>query len=169
MERGETVSGREVVRNVDVDRTAAREGIGGNDDSSIRGWSSSNAANTGATGAGAAAAARASDGPHKYVLQDAAGIKVVAFELGEGANQGSNAHACASNGKGIAGMRLGDPNCAIGMKMVIHQGTEIRRGILMLRKTDVKLLGGKVEVWDEAWKKGRKHGLMSSLSGERRT
>jgi RecQ-mediated genome instability protein 1 len=125
VERGEEVRGREIVRTVDVDNSDARGGA-----------------------AGATAPATASSrGPHKYVVQDANGSKVTAFEK-----------------ERIEKMGLGEKECLIGMKLVLKRGAAVRRGVVMLGKGDVNVLGGKVEAWDEAWKKGAKKRLMDAVS-----
>lgn len=60
MERGEEVRGREVIRTLPA---KVSEGIGDNP-----------------APANATSGARQSSGPHKYLLQDAKGMKVVTFE-----------------------------------------------------------------------------------------
>jgi RecQ-mediated genome instability protein 1 len=126
VERGEEVRGREIVRTVDVDGADARGGAAG-------------AALTPAVSSG---------GPHKYVLQDANGTKVVAWEKEK-----------------MQKMGLGDKEYVIGMKVVLKKGLLVRRGLLMLEKSYVNVLGGKVETWDEAWKKGAKKRLLDALPG----
>lgn len=124
VERGEEVRGREIVRVVDVDSSDARGGI-----------SPTNTAMT-----------ALNSGPHKYVLQDANGTKVVAFDQ-----------------ERIGTMTLENKACAVGMKLLLKKGCVVRRGLLMMRVADVKLLGGKIEAWDEAWKNGTKKRLMDAL------
>ncbi len=125
VERGEEVRGREIVRTVDMDNADSRAGV-----------------------AGAASTTIASSrGPHKYVLQDAKGTKVVAWEMEK-----------------IAKMSLADKECVIGMKVVLKKGSVVRRGLVMLEKGQVHVLGGKVEAWDEAWKKEVKKRLMDAVS-----
>lgn len=127
IERGEEVRGREIVRTVDVDSANAR-------------------------GAGAASTtAVSSRGPHKFVLQDAKGTKLVAFEKEK-----------------IAKMGLGDKECLIGMKVVVKKGAVVRRGIVMLSTSNVSVLGGKVDAWDEAWKKDAKKRLMDAVTRNER-
>lgn len=125
VERGEEVRGREIVRTVDVDSSAARGGAAG----------------------AASAALVTSRGPHKYVLQDAKGVKVVAFEKGK-----------------IEKMGMGNKECVIGMKAVLKKGSVVRRGVIMLTRDDVDVLGGKVEAWDEAWKKEAKKRLLDAVA-----
>ena len=124
IERGEEVRGREIVRTVDVDGADARGGAAGQ----------------------ASTPAVSSGGPHKYLLQDANGTKVVAWEKEK-----------------MQKMSLGDKECVIGMKIVLKNGLLVRRGLLMLEKNYVTVLGGKVEAWDEAWKKGAKQRLLDAL------
>lgn len=126
VERGEEVRGREIVRTVDVDGADARGGAAG----------------------AASPTAASSKGPHKYVLQDANGTKVVAWEKEK-----------------IEKMGLADKECVIGLKVVLKKGSVIRRGLVMLEKSQVNVLGGKVEAWDEAWKKETKERLMHAVSG----
>ena len=126
VERGEEVSGREIVRTVDVDSADARGGAAG----------------------AASTTAASSRGPHKYVLQDAKGTKVVAWEKEK-----------------IEKMGLRDKECVIGMKVVLKEGAMVRRGVVILRKGNVNVLGGKVEAWDQAWKKEAKKRLMDAVSG----
>jgi len=90
-------------------------------------------------------------GPHKYVLQDAKGTKVVAFEEGR-----------------IEKMGLGDKECVIGMKVLLKKGVVVRRGLVMLERGHVDVLGGRVEAWDEAWKTDAKKRLMDAVSGNGR-
>jgi RecQ-mediated genome instability protein 1 len=104
----------------------------------------------GAAGAVSTMAA-SSRGPHKYVLQDANGTKATAFEK-----------------ERIAKMGLGDRECAIGMKIVLKRECMVRRAVMMLGKGDVNVLGGRVEAWDEAWKKGAKKRLMDAVSADGR-
>lgn len=129
VERGEEVRGREIVRTVDVDSSDSRGGL-------VAGAASTTAAT--------------SRGPHKYVLQDAKGTKVVAWEKEK-----------------IAKMGLADKECVIGMKLVLKKGSVVRRGLVMLENGQVNVLGGKVEAWDEAWKKELKKRLTDAVSESR--
>lgn len=126
VERGEEVRGREIVRTVDVDNADAR-------------------------GSAAAAVTAVARGPHRYILQDARGTKVVAFEK-----------------ERIEKMGMGDRECAIGMKVVLKKGLVVRRGVAMLERGQVTVLGGKVEAWEEAWKKDAKKRLMEAVGGDGR-
>lgn len=125
VERGEEVRGREIVRTVDVDSSDARGGAAG----------------------AVSTMAKANRGPHKYVLQDAKGTKVMAWEMEK-----------------IEQMALGDKECVIGMKLVLKKGSLVRRGMIMLERAQVNVLGGRVEAWDEAWKGETKKRLMDAVS-----
>ena len=131
VERGEEVRGREIVRTVDVDNSDARGGA--------------------AAAVGAAAATIPAKGPHKYVVQDAKGTKMIAFEK-----------------ERIEKMGLCDRECAIGMKVVLKNGLVVRRGVAMLERAQVNVLGGKVEAWEESWKRGAKKRLMDGVGGDGR-
>lgn len=131
VERGEEVRGREIVRTIDVDNTDARGGAAALSNT------------TSGSGAGRS--------PHKYVLQDAKGTKVIAFEKEK-----------------IEKMGLGERECAIGMKMVLKKGAVVRRSIVMLERAQVNVLGGKVEAWEDAWKKGAKKRLEDAVGRDGR-
>lgn len=80
-----------------------------------------------------------SSGPHKLLLQDAKGIKVYAFEM-----------------KPVPGIGLSQ--LAIGAKLVLRDFT-VARGVIMLERKGVEILGGKVDAWDKKWKADRKENL----------
>lgn len=134
LERGETVRGREIIRNVDVD----------------------DADNTRNNTTGRPQEDRESNnnksrGPHRLVLQDAAGTKVMALEL-----------------KTVEGIAIG--KLPIGAKMLL-KNTVVGRGMALLTPDTVTLLGGKIEAMDTAWKKNRKENLLrqiDALNQERR-
>lgn len=134
LERGETVRGREIIRNVDVD----------------------DADNTRNNTTGRPQKDRESNnnksrGPHRLVLQDAAGTKVMALEL-----------------KTVEGIAIG--KLPIGAKMLL-KNTVVGRGMALLTPDTVTLLGGKIEAMDTAWKKNRKENLLrqiDALNQERR-
>lgn len=121
VERGETVRGREIIRNVNVDG-ADNEVRDGNSTTSDR---------------------SSTRGPHRLVLQDAAGTKVIALEL--------------VSIEGIASGKL-----PIGVKMVLRN-TIVGRGMVLLTPDTVTLLGGKIEAMDAAWRKTRKENLMARI------
>ena len=130
VERGEEVRGREVIRTLPAE---AGEGPGENP-----------------APANPAGGAGKSWGPHKYLLQDAKGTKVVAFEK-----------------VWIPRLGLGDDGLSIGMKVVLKAGCVVRRGVMMLVPENVTVLGGKVEAWDKSWKEGKKERLKRAVEQER--
>lgn len=83
-----------------------------------------------------------SNGPHKLLLQDAKGTKIYGFEV-----------------TGVDGIDL---NLGIGAKLVVKNMT-IARGVILLEPTSTQLLGGKVDVWDKAWRAGRKEALKAKV------
>lgn len=119
VERGEAVRGREIVRTVTVgDDSEAREnntGVGDN-----------------------------SNGPHRVILQDAAGIRAVAIEL-----------------RRIHGLAIG--KLQIGAKLILRDAT-IARGMVLLTPESVTLLGGKIESLDREWKESRKARLLARIA-----
>lgn len=86
----------------------------------------------------------ATHGPHRLVLQDAAGTRVVAFEL-----------------KPVEGVAIG--KLPIGAKLLLMDAT-VARGMVLLSPESVTLLGGKIEAIDAAWRKGRKANLLARLA-----
>jgi len=119
VEAGEEVRGREVIRTLPPEAT---EGP--------------------APAAPVASGAASGKGPHKYLLQDARGTVVSAFEKVT-----------------VPKLGLGDEGMCIGIKVMLKSGTVVRRGVVMLRPENVTVLGGKVEGWDDSWKAGRKDRL----------
>ncbi|GIK01333.1 hypothetical protein Aspvir_005367 [Aspergillus viridinutans] len=130
IERGEAIRGREIVRTVNVDEDseerAARTG-------NIR------TTNSAASGAGSN-----SNGPHRLILQDAAGTRAVAIEL-----------------KRVEGIGLG--KTPIGAKLLLRDAT-VARGMILLTPGSVTLLGGKIETLDQSWKEGRKAKLTARIT-----
>ncbi|KAJ9218909.1 hypothetical protein DTO027B5_976 [Paecilomyces variotii] len=140
VERGEAIRGREIIRTVNVDDTPTEE----HDRSTTNGTANTNGTNAtvnrttvdpGSNNAG--------NGPHRLVLQDAAGTNVTAIEL-----------------KPIDGIGIG--KLPIGAKMVLRNAT-VARGMVLLEPECVTLLGGKVEAADKAWKEGLKGRLVARL------
>ncbi|GMG06881.1 unnamed protein product [Aspergillus oryzae] len=127
VERGEAIRGREIVRtiNVDEDPEQSAEGIGGNTASAQPETGNSN-------------------GPHRLVVQDAAGTKAVAIEL-----------------KRVNGIALG--KLPIGAKLVLRNAT-VARGMVLLTPESVTLLGGKIDSLDQTWKEGRKERLVARIT-----
>ena len=124
IERGETIRGREIVRNVNVD----------NADNITEGTMNNSSRSTGTT---------TSNGPHRLILQDAAGTKTVALEY-----------------KDINGISI--EKLSIGAKLVLKDIT-VARGIVLLTPDTVTLLGGKVEAWDTTWRQQRKENLLAKI------
>ncbi|KAK5114741.1 hypothetical protein LTR62_002315 [Meristemomyces frigidus] len=115
-ERGETTKGREVIRVVPDEEADA-------------------AINT---------TQPASPGPHKLLLQDAAGTKIYAMELSS-----------------INGLNM---QMTIGTKIVLRD-VLVARGMLLLEGRTVQMLGGKVEVWEKKWREERKGRLTQGARG----
>ena len=138
VERGEEIRGREVIRTLVVE---AGEGPTTGD-------------NPSAAAAAVSAAAARSAGPYRYLLQDARGTRVVAFEK--------------VRVPGL-GLGLGDDNggVSVGAKIVLKAGCVVRRGVVMLGPESVRVLGGRVEAWDRTWREGRKERLKRAVEGER--
>ena len=113
LERGEGTKGREIIR------VAATE----EDDSS-------------------GAAVQKGGGPHKLLLQDAAGKRVFGIEL-----------------KGLEGVGLG---MSIGCKMVLNNAL-VARGVVLLEPATTTVLGGKIEELHKVWKDGRKAELKAAI------
>lgn len=124
VERGETIRGREIVRNVNVDDL----------DNANEGTASNASRSTGNT---------TSNGPHRLILQDASGTKVVALEY-----------------KAINGVSI--EKLSIGAKLVLKD-IIMARGMAMLTPETVTLLGGKIEAWDSTWRQKRKEVLLAKI------
>ncbi|KKK27196.1 hypothetical protein ARAM_007279 [Aspergillus rambellii] len=121
VERGEAIRGREIVRTVTVGEE--------NQDSAP------------AAGAGASD----SHGPHRLIIQDAAGTRAVAIEM--------------QRVNGIAVNKL-----PIGAKLLLRNVTAAR-GMILLTPENVTILGGKIDSMDQAWKLGRKARLLEKVPG----
>lgn len=127
VERGEAIRGREIVRTVNVgeDSEAAAE----------------NNSNQNASGGGGGD----SNGPHRLILQDAAGTRAVGVEFAK-----------------VNGIGLG--KLAIGAKVVVRDVT-VARGLVMLTPESCVVLGGKIEGLDVQWREGRKERLLGRING----
>lgn len=125
VERGEAIRGREVVRTVAV-------GDGNEDSENNNNNASSNV--SGSSG----------HGPHRLILQDAAGTKAVAIEM-----------------QTIEGISL--EKLSIGAKMVLQNAT-VARGMILLNPECATLLGGKIGGLDGPWKEDRKKRLLERIS-----
>ena len=113
LERGEGTRGREIIR------VAAAE-----DDGS------------------AGATVPKGGGPHKLLLQDAAGRRVYGIEL-----------------KGLEEVGVG---MSIGCKVVLKNAL-VARGVVLLEPATTAVLGGKIEELHKAWKEGRKAELKAAI------
>lgn len=130
IERGEAIRGREIVRTVSVGEDAeAAENNG-----------------TGATQAGNANASSGS-GPHRLILQDAAGTKAVAIEM-----------------QRMEGITL--DKLSIGAKLLLRRVT-VARGMILLDSGCATLLGGKIDAMDKTWRDGRKARLLERIDAMR--
>ena len=136
VERGEAVRGREIVRTVivgdDSEARANHEGANGLEGSD----------------AGADDNSRANNGPHRVILQDAAGTRTVAIEL-----------------RRVHGLAIG--KMQIGAKLVLRNAT-VARGMVLLTPECATVLGGKIELLDREWKEGRKAKLLAKITGSER-
>jgi RecQ-mediated genome instability protein 1 len=121
LERGEGTRGREVVR---VEATPA----GGNED------------------VGVVVAGGGDKATHRLVLQDCAGQRVFAVELGRVE-------------------RVGVGRTSIGEKMMLKKGTKIARGVVLLEPEMCQVIGGKVEEWHREWVKERLGKLKGAVEG----
>ena len=130
IERGEAIRGREIVRTISVgEDTEAAENNG----------SGSNNAAPGAPNA----SGNSGSGPHRLILQDAAGTKGVAMEM-----------------QRIEGVSL--EKLSIGAKFVLRN-TTVARGMILLDSGCATLLGGKIDSLDRPWKEGRKARLLERI------
>lgn len=127
VERGEATRGREIIRTVTRDE-------GG--DSTVGNTSSTSQPNN-------IGGASTSSGPHRLILEDANGTKVVAIEL-----------------KPVEGVAIG--KMSIGAKFIIKNAI-VARGMLLLEPTCATLLGGRIEAVDKAWNEGRKERLTAKV------
>ncbi|KAJ5652041.1 hypothetical protein N7507_009467 [Penicillium longicatenatum] len=125
VERGEAIRGREIVRTVSVGEDAEA------------------AANNG-SGTSPAASGSSGSGPHRLILQDMAGTKVVAIEM-----------------QRIDAVSL--EKLAIGAKFMLR-GVTVARGMILLDPECATLLGGKIELLDRPWKEGRKSRLLERIA-----
>ena len=151
VERREEVRGREVIRNVpimnddDDDGSNARNRTQGND-GTAEASASASAANTNGNSNSNASNSKKSPGPHKLILQDAKGTNATAFEMIE-----------------LPQLYIGEGGMSIGCKLLLKQGTLVRRGMIMLMPDSATVMGGKIESWDKKWREERKGRLTAEI------
>jgi RecQ-mediated genome instability protein 1 len=126
IERGEAIRGREIVRTIAV-----------GEDPEVSENNRLNNNNVAASG-------NSGSGPHRLMLQDAAGTVAIGFEM--------------HRTEGIALEKL-----AIGAKLLLRNFS-VARGMVLLTPSSVTVLGGKIEALDKTWKEGRKARLLEKTS-----
>ncbi|KAJ5816465.1 hypothetical protein N7447_008698 [Penicillium robsamsonii] len=131
VERGEAIHGREIVRTIAV-----------GDDSEA---SENNGANNNPASGAASVSGNSGYGPHRLILQDAAGTMAVGVEL-----------------QRIDGIAL--EKLAIGAKLLLRNPS-VARGMVLLSPGSVTLLGGNIEALDKPWREGRKVRLLEKTAG----
>jgi RecQ-mediated genome instability protein 1 len=173
VERGEEIRGREVIRTVNgLDEGDAQAPTIATQPSAP---TTAIATSTGTTSNTTNSTARKlSTGPHKLLLQDTNGTRVLAFELDKIPKIAISLSAgavfpAAMRNQATASTSLAatdDPGMFIGCKILLRAGTVVRRGMVMLTPDKCVVLGGKVESWDKKWKEERKERLNQLLAGE---
>ncbi|KAJ5520191.1 hypothetical protein N7463_000644 [Penicillium fimorum] len=131
VERGEATRGREIVRTIAV-----------GDDS---GASENNRTNNNPANGAPSVSGNSGYGPHRLILQDAAGTMAVGVEM-----------------QRIDGIAL--EKLAIGAKLLLRNPS-VARGMVLLSPESVTLLGGKIETMDKPWREGRKVRLLEKTAG----
>ncbi|KAJ9652697.1 hypothetical protein H2198_008064 [Neophaeococcomyces mojaviensis] len=165
VERGEEIRGREVIRNVpginDDDDVSAN-----NDQASANAGRSSSRSTGQSTSIVTGSSKKGTTGPHKLLLQDAAGTKAWAFEMSRiekitivNLNPPLPGAREVANQPQPEGMQ-------IGCKFLLKTGTNVRRGLIMLAPESVAVMGGRVEAWDKKWREQRKARLTQELEKE---
>lgn len=146
IERGEEIKGREVIRHI----PGATDG----DTAEANGQNGSNQSGNSRKG---------SNGPHKLLLQDAAGTKIWAFELAR-----IDRITMVNQNPPAPGSDIPQPveGMQIGCKLILKKGTKIRRSLAMMTPANVVLMGGKVELWDKKWRESCKTRLAQTLEAE---
>ncbi len=138
IERGERTRGREIIR------VTAEEDVDGDEEATAPSRGGRNATSAAATVTPAAGR----NATHRLVLQDCKGKRVFAVEL-----------------KRID--QIGVSKTTMGEKMVLKAGTVIARGTVLLNPESCVLLGGKIDLWHEAWSKGRLERLKQAVGADR--
>ncbi|KAK5942511.1 hypothetical protein PMZ80_005076 [Knufia obscura] len=160
VERGEEIRGREVIRN--VPGINDDDDADGGDQGQVTGSSSRPSATSSTNASGNSK--KGSTGPHKVLLQDAAGTKAWAFETSRIeritiVNSNPPVPGATATQTVVEGMQ-------IGCKFVLRRGTKVRRGLIMMTPANTTVMGGKVEAWDKKWREGRKARLHQELERE---
>lgn len=155
VERGEEIRGREVIRNVSTNDDGTDDDGGPRQNAYGRPSGNNTLANR--------AGKKGTTGPHKLLLQDIAGTRIWGFELSRiekitiiNTNPNSTEGAGQSQVEGTQ----------IGCKLLLKKGTIVRRGMVMLSPSNVNVMGGKIEAWDDKWRTGRKPRLQQELETE---
>lgn len=149
VERGEMTRGREVIRTVNRDESGevvSDAAAAAANSSSGRG----NANNSTRARGNIANSNNHSDavGPHRLVLQDAAGTLLPAMEL-----------------LPIPDLTIDAPTMKIGMKLALKDVT-VARGLALLEPGNTTVLGGRIEELDKAWRVHRKERLLQKIQGD---
>lgn len=154
VERGEEIRGREVIRNV--------PGATENDDDSALASESGNQ-RTQAPYNQSGSSRKGSKGPHKLLLQDAAGTKIWAFELAR-----IDRITIVNQNPPVPGSTDLQPveGMQIGCKLILKKGTQVRRSLAMLTPSNTVVMGGKIDLWDKKWRESRKTRLAQNLNTE---
>lgn len=84
-------------------------------------------------------------GRHKLLLEDAAGTRVWGFEM-----------------ERVEGVKVG---MGVGGKLWVER-EECRRGVVMMTRGGCKVMGGRVEGAEKAWREGRRERLVNRLEGK---
>ena len=139
------IKGREIIRTVDVEASEQEHGVTSTSIAAPGGTARMNASVN---------KVASSNGPFKLLLQDAKGQNLHAFTVIPMPKIGMPMPA----DEGSGGM-------CIGCKLVLKSGMVVRRGIAMLRPTDIVYVGGKVDGWDKQWREleGRKKRLEQGM------
>ncbi|KZZ87512.1 hypothetical protein AAP_05595 [Ascosphaera apis ARSEF 7405] len=148
VERGEMTRGREVIRTVNRDESGEVVSDAAASNSSSGRGNANNS--TRARGNTANSNNNHSDavGPHRLVLQDAAGTLLPAMEL-----------------LPIPDLTIDAPTMKIGMKLALKDVT-VARGLALLEPGNTTVLGGRIEELDKAWRVHRKERLLQKIQGD---
>ena len=130
VERGEAIRGREIVRTIAVDEDPEA--------------AESNRTNNGRANGAANASGSGGYGPHRLILQDAAGTVVAGVEM-----------------QRIEGVTV--DKLPIGSKLLLRYPT-VARGMVLLTPESATLLGGRIEALDAPWRQGRKARLLEKTA-----